>query len=228
MLRRQQQQHHHNVETLRDSRAPYAITAYPPWSHVSTGVGSMAPEVLPPEIWHLIIALLDDQCFVWFVLRRVSPFLNLGHRRCVRALHPPHLQLVFRGRACKEPSVSLDLRALPTETLCVSAPTRSPVDLQPCLFLPPDTKAKVLLRLCDRVSNHDYILVPQDNAQSMQSSDRLADIFFPQSKCIRIPSLMIDVMGRTITLDWRQLCQDFWFDEFKCREKSKKLLGLGQ
>lgn len=48
-----------------------------------TGVGppassvSMPPEALPPELWHLIVAALDDSCFAWHVLRRVSPFLKL-------------------------------------------------------------------------------------------------------------------------------------------------------
>jgi hypothetical protein len=54
-----------------------------PESHlVSTAVGpqasfvSMPPQALPPELWQLIIANLDDHCFVWFVLRRTSHFLR--------------------------------------------------------------------------------------------------------------------------------------------------------
>jgi hypothetical protein len=53
-------------------------------SHVSTGVGpqasfvSTSPEArLPVELWQLIIADLDDHCFVWFVLRRTSHFFRL-------------------------------------------------------------------------------------------------------------------------------------------------------
>jgi|TARA_R110002003_G_scaffold1048_15_gene22270 hypothetical protein len=59
------------------------MAAYPE-SQTTPGVGphtyrvSMPPEALPPELWHLIIELLDDHCFVWFVLRRVSPFFRLA------------------------------------------------------------------------------------------------------------------------------------------------------
>jgi hypothetical protein len=33
-------------------------------------------ETLPPEIWMMIVLGLEDHCFAWFVLRRVSPFLR--------------------------------------------------------------------------------------------------------------------------------------------------------
>ncbi|KAF2121233.1 hypothetical protein BDV96DRAFT_594449 [Lophiotrema nucula] len=36
----------------------------------------MPLEALPPEIWRLAILHLDDHCFAWHVLRRVSPFLR--------------------------------------------------------------------------------------------------------------------------------------------------------
>lgn len=39
-----------------------------------TGVGPQRHVSLPAEVWQLIIEALDDHCFVWFVLRRVSPF----------------------------------------------------------------------------------------------------------------------------------------------------------
>jgi hypothetical protein len=39
-------------------------------------IGVPTPPVLPSEIWHQIIDTLDDNCFTWFVLRRVSPFLK--------------------------------------------------------------------------------------------------------------------------------------------------------
>jgi hypothetical protein len=58
------------------------MAASSPESLVSPGVGphasivSMPPEALPPELWQLIIATLDDHCFVWFVLRRASPYLR--------------------------------------------------------------------------------------------------------------------------------------------------------
>jgi hypothetical protein len=59
------------------------MPASSPEALVSPGVGlhassvAMPPEArLPPELWQLIIASLDDHCFVWFVLRRVSTFLR--------------------------------------------------------------------------------------------------------------------------------------------------------
>ena len=52
-----------------------------PESHARLRVGtqhvSMPPEALPPELWQLIIMFLDDHCFVWAVLRQVSPFFAL-------------------------------------------------------------------------------------------------------------------------------------------------------
>ncbi|KAF1961358.1 hypothetical protein CC80DRAFT_369754, partial [Byssothecium circinans] len=32
---------------------------------------------LPPELWSLIIEEIDDFCFVWFILRRVSHSLRV-------------------------------------------------------------------------------------------------------------------------------------------------------
>jgi hypothetical protein len=48
----------------------------------STAVGphassvSIPPETLPPELWHLIIALLDDVGFAWNVVRKVCTYLK--------------------------------------------------------------------------------------------------------------------------------------------------------
>lgn len=47
--------------------------------------------------------------------------------------------------------------------------------------------------------------------------------FNSQLKSIRIPSLAIDVHAQQITLDWRELCQEFLCDELKCRLNSKTL-----
>lgn len=43
-----------------------------------TSIVSMPPpEALPPELWHLIITTLNDDCFAWIVLRHVSSYLRL-------------------------------------------------------------------------------------------------------------------------------------------------------
>jgi hypothetical protein len=112
----------------------------------------------------------------------------------------------------------------------------------PCAFVPADSKAKVVLKLCDPTSDPGFVQAPSHSL----SVDRLAAIFFEpgpeaasnrtrltneahfvrfnsQLKSIRIPSLVIDVPGQQITLDWRELCQNFLCDELRCRLNSKTL-----
>jgi hypothetical protein len=107
----------------------------------------------------------------------------------------------------------------------------------PYSFVPPDSKATIVLTLCDPAL---------DPGQVPFSRDILSDIFFHQDaepesyrkrlmneshfvrfndelRSIRIPSLAIDVHARQITLDWRELCQAFLCDELKCRLNSKTL-----
>jgi hypothetical protein len=48
-------------------------------------------------------------------------------------------------------------------------------------------------------------------------------LFQDQLRSLHIDSLVIDTQAREITLDWRQLCQDFLYDEFICRYHSKSL-----
>jgi hypothetical protein len=48
-------------------------------------------------------------------------------------------------------------------------------------------------------------------------------LFQNQLRSLHIDSLVIDTQAREITLDWRQLCQDFLYDEFMCRYHSKSL-----
>jgi hypothetical protein len=116
---------------------------------------------------------------------------------------------------------------------------------QPCAFVPTDTKMRVILTISNPAPDPVSVSTPQRPPQVL-SNKHLAAIFFnPESeadskrtrlineahfvrfnsqlKSIRIPSLVIDVPARHITLDWRQLCQDFLCDELKCRMLSKSL-----
>lgn len=115
---------------------------------------------------------------------------------------------------------------------------------QPCVFVPEDLKTRLVLTLCDPESDPSFILA--DPKPTTVPLDRLADIFFEPGtqadskrvrllhdahfvrynnrlKCLRIPSLVIDTNARHITLDWRQLCQDFLYDEMRCRVNSASL-----
>lgn len=147
--------------------------------------------------------------------RRNNPYFNGGLENVYKPLH--------------------DGRKTP---LYVQRPT---FRFRPCAFNPTTTKAKLVLKLCD-----DHELEPGQDALACWnlSCDLMADIFFRpgasavsnrtrlmveaqfvrfngQLKSLRIPSLEIDAQAREIRLDWRQLCQDFLHDEYKCR------LGLG-
>ncbi|KAF2826383.1 hypothetical protein CC86DRAFT_28655 [Ophiobolus disseminans] len=228
----------------------------PTESHVSTGVGpptscvSMPPETLPPELWHLIIALLNDHCFAWHVLRRVSPYLRLVTEdvfaRCflrtcsLRFAGEPAQNLLpsdWQATAHDHHNLYRHLRQYTENAGVLQLPT---FPFQPCAFVPSSTKAKVVFKLCEPASDPEF-----NSAHTFQlpSNARLADIFFKpgaeadsnrtrlideahfvrfnnQLKSIRTPSLMIDVPAREITLDWRQLCQDFLRDEYKCRSNS--------
>jgi hypothetical protein len=116
-------------------------------------------------------------------------------------------------------------------------PTIPTFRFEPCSFVPPDSKATIVLTLCDPA---------RDPGKVPFSHDILSDIFFhpdaePESyrkrlmheshfvcfnnelRSIRIPSLTIDVHARQITLDWRELCQAFLCDELKCRLNSNTL-----
>ncbi|KAH7089853.1 hypothetical protein FB567DRAFT_311135 [Paraphoma chrysanthemicola] len=220
-------------------------------SQTAPGVGphtyrvSTPPEALPPEIWHLIIDLVDDHCFVWFVLRRVSPFLKLVTEDVFARYFLRTCSLRFAGEPAKN-LLPPDLQARPDRAGLFQPPT---FRFQPVAFAPADTKAKAVLRLCDPAS--DPVCPPefQHVQRIVASGDRLANVFFApghqahsnrmrlrneahfvrlndQLKSRRIPSLAINVPAREITLDWRRLCQDFLCDEVKCR-RSQKLLGLG-
>jgi hypothetical protein len=115
---------------------------------------------------------------------------------------------------------------------------------QPCAFMPANSKRRVILTLSNPAS--EPVTKSLWGLRQMLSDEDLASIFFhpepeaeskrarlvneahfvrfhSQLKSIRIPSLVIDVASRHITLDWRQLCQDFLCDEFKCRTISGSL-----
>jgi hypothetical protein len=111
---------------------------------------------------------------------------------------------------------------------------------QPSTFVPANTKARLIFKLRDSVTNHETLSLHKSNAGTTDSSSRLAEIFFKsgpeanaerarlikephfmrfndQLKSMRIPSGAINVDSQEISLDWRRLCANFMRDEFKCR-----------
>jgi hypothetical protein len=61
--------------------------------------GALVWESLPPELWLLILRCLDDHCFTWFIIRRVSPNL----RRLAESAFAPLLLQNLTIRVMGEP-----------------------------------------------------------------------------------------------------------------------------
>lgn len=193
------------------------------------------------------------------------------HRGCVRSLPSPHLQFTLRWANLKRPAVSLVSQIPPTAS---PAHRHSPhawqtsnradsqiatlfvpgsetywarfVRFQPSFYVPANTKARLVLTLCNPPAQHLSVSRHQKQATHPLSSNSVSEIFFRigpdadakrlclinepvfvrfnnQLKSIRIPSLMIDVAAQEISLDWRQLCTAFMYDEFKCRSEANSL-----
>ncbi|KAH9867672.1 hypothetical protein IAQ61_008266 [Plenodomus lingam] len=111
---------------------------------------------------------------------------------------------------------------------------------RPSEFGPPDSKARVLFKLYDLPTKYATVYTLPRQAIQASSSDPLAQIFFRQGPCagilrrrlcqelhfvhfsnelrnIRLPTLVIDVAARKVSLEWRQLIYDFYLDRFKSR-----------
>jgi hypothetical protein len=114
--------------------------------------------------------------------------------------------------------------------------TKPTFAFRPHGFVPADTKARLTLRMSDSASD----------AYPELTSRRCTDLFFMrgreatsnrnrlaleahfvrfnnQLRSLHIRSLVIDARTQEITLDWRQVCQDFLHDEFICRYHLKSL-----
>ncbi|CAO2648547.1 Nn.00g078140.m01.CDS01 [Neocucurbitaria sp. VM-36] len=229
----------------------------------------MPPEALPPELWQLIITFLDDHCFVWSVLRQVSPFLTLVTEDVFARAVFRTCSLRFAGQTLRNllphdlqnPNIDhrKDILFLADSEMywAIFTSLKPPTfRFQPSAFVPADTKARIVLKLCDHpTENEPAPITFEEQATRRVSSNRLAEIFFRpgpdadlkrctlinephfvrfgnQLKSIRIPSLTIDVAAQEISLDWRQLCATFLRDEFICRSQANALgswsLSLGR
>jgi hypothetical protein len=110
---------------------------------------------------------------------------------------------------------------------------------QPSSFAPASTKARLVLKLSSPATAHDTPSLRQPYAGTVDLS-RLTQVFFQpgpvadaernrllnqahfmlfngQLKSLRLPSPAIDVTAQELSLDWRQLCDTFMRDQFKCR-----------
>ncbi|KAF1844575.1 uncharacterized protein K460DRAFT_335427 [Cucurbitaria berberidis CBS 394.84] len=167
-----------------------------PRARFGTHRASMPLEALPPELWHLIIMFLDDHCFVWSVLRQVSPFLTSVTedvfaryilRTCslrfagetLRKLLPYELQTPdpVHGNGSSLTATSNTYWAIFTSLN--SSPT---IRFQPVAFIPANTKARVVLKLSDLATQSELVPVSQEQATTTttttHSSHCLAHHFF--------------------------------------------------
>ncbi len=117
---------------------------------------------------------------------------------------------------------------------------------QPLAFVPPDTKARVVLKLCDLAPDDDHVPANQIQHPKLPANTQLGHIFFKsgpaadvvrtrlvreshfvnfnnQLKSIRIPSLTFNIAAQEISFDWRQVCDSFLQDELQCRVAANSL-----
>ncbi|KAF1937257.1 hypothetical protein EJ02DRAFT_61339 [Clathrospora elynae] len=241
------------------------MSARRPESQTPTGVGPhtslrrhvaiMPAEYLPPEIWHLIIMSLDDHCFAWLVLRQVSPYLAFVTEDVFARYVSRTCSIRFAGQTLRNLLPS-DLQgdtgdhrshlAVPSPSFWATVSRLQPPTFrfQPSSFSPANTKARLVLKLCDPAIAYKTLPLNDQHAGAAESSNRLAEVFFKsdtnadaersrlikeahfvrfndQLKSIRIPSAAIDVAAQELSLDWRRLCDVFLRNEFRCRYETR-------
>lgn len=154
--------------------------------------------------------------------------------------------IVHSPRAMQTPGNSANTRNATLNSPHSETRWASLVRFQPSRYFPADTKDRVILRLCDTPADVYTVHVPRNQATWTPSSNSVAEIFFKQGsradairhclmsepvfvrfngqlKSMRIPSLVIHLAAQEISLDWRQLCAVFMYDEFKCRFEANSL-----
>ncbi|ORY10259.1 hypothetical protein BCR34DRAFT_468604, partial [Clohesyomyces aquaticus] len=126
---------------------------------------SLPPETLPPEIWMMIILSLDDHCFAWFVLRRVSPFLRSVTESVFAQRIIKDIAIRFAGNGAKNVIVDHVVKQvyLTTQRLRDARKdhfqtlfgTQHPTFyFEATRFSPPDTKEKVILKLREPLNSY--------------------------------------------------------------------------
>ncbi|KAF2002469.1 hypothetical protein P154DRAFT_520936, partial [Amniculicola lignicola CBS 123094] len=221
-----------------------SATAYRP-----TVTRRMPLETLPAELWDIIISSYpaEDRCWVWFVLRRVSPFLreiteDVFAKRMIR-----DSSIRFGGQYAKD----VISEARPNVQFSCNMPSPGFV-FKAVHFFPAHTKDKVVFEhnhnwICRYTAgstirkHHRWILeetciCPASKRPSEDAPcNCYRSIFFGQGpdlrlrlaqkthlvqlndqlKSIQLPSITLDRHLSTISIDWRLLCQSFYYQELK-------------
>ncbi|KAH6846433.1 hypothetical protein CC77DRAFT_938609 [Alternaria alternata] len=224
-----------------ESRTPTGVGP-PPSRAVRRHAVSMSPDVLPVEIWHIIIMYLDDRCFAWFVLRQTCPFLAHVTEDVFARYVSRTCSLRFAGQTLRTllpPDLRGDTQP-PTPQYQAANVQLPSFRFQPSSFVPANTKARLVLKLSSPATARDTPSLHQTYAGTADLTSRLTQVFFQpgavadaertrllnqahfvlfndQLKSIRLPSAAVHVAAQELSLDWRQLCHTFMRDEFKCR-----------
>ncbi|KAF2734904.1 hypothetical protein EJ04DRAFT_512198 [Polyplosphaeria fusca] len=166
---------------------------------------AVAPEVLPPEIWSIVVHLVDDHCWAWFCLRRVCPFLRLVTENVFASILVSDFSLRFAGDYAKtiiaenfhfEPNCTFHKPDKHKQTTVVNV-EYSPKSfifgnfhdpgfffLKATNFSPPNSKARVVLKFqeqydlttrCENVS-FQWPSYPWDVRDRCEYSDGNGDI----------------------------------------------------
>ncbi|KAF2471232.1 uncharacterized protein BDR25DRAFT_285677 [Lindgomyces ingoldianus] len=123
---------------------------------------TMPPEALPPEIWMMIILRLDDHCFAWFILRRVSSFF----RQVTENVFAQRIIRDFAIRFAGDYARTIIVHSLLNEEQKRECGAKSHLNLlfgtqtptfffEATRFTPPDTKERAVLQLQEQPSAYE-------------------------------------------------------------------------
>ncbi|KAF2183840.1 hypothetical protein K469DRAFT_667557 [Zopfia rhizophila CBS 207.26] len=192
---------------------------------------AMPPEMLPPEIWRMIILLLEDHCFAWFVLRRVSPLLRQVTEDCFASPIIGNCVLRFAGDYARGVTMEHKLKKFTNlpESVYKEATNQlsSLFDGKPLCFsfkaanfFPPDTKQTVVFKLQDDPSTYDDSFPSFVKWRGLMGSSHFVR-FDGKLWSIKIPFITLEREKQEIHADWRLLCQKFYYHELKTRRINK-------
>lgn len=230
-------------------------------------------EALPVEVWMMILDYLDDNCFTWFIIRRVSPFLRQVAESLLAIQVLRNTTITFTGDYVKSTSL-VDISVKDRdfwewEQTRVSTRDRESRHLtfafRPSHFAPTDTKTRLVLKLHESPDNYGFkfprerINVQGQSCLATHTStfslrrqccfcrhriqdpvdvthcNCLAKIFFAHSpttqlttkshfirldntlRLLPLQSVALDANLMEMSLDWRSLCQSFYYDELDIR-----------
>ncbi|KAF2264309.1 hypothetical protein CC78DRAFT_544285 [Lojkania enalia] len=182
----------------------------------------MPVEALPPEIWAMVIQTVDDYCFAWFVLRRVSPFLRQVTEDVFATRIIRDCRIRFAGNYAR--SIASDAMEAKHSMASIGNTTFS---FNATNFSPPTTKEKVVLRLQDQFCwpgcplcclGHQPFFAQTRRTEALLSKEAQFIRHHGELRCHKLPSVALDRVRKEISLDWRALCQTLYYQELKERQ----------